>query len=59
MWLRPNMKLGALGGPNTFGGDAAHRLCELYPEFSELVLCLSQIKFAHNGGADRREQVGI
>lgn len=37
MALRPNMKLAALGGPNTFGGDAARRLRELYPEFSEIV----------------------
>ncbi|HUT50577.1 MAG TPA: prephenate dehydratase domain-containing protein [Alphaproteobacteria bacterium] len=31
------MKLGALGGPNTFGGDAARQIRELYPEFSEAV----------------------
>jgi prephenate dehydratase len=37
MELRTNMILGALGGPNTFGGDAAHRLRELYPEFGDIV----------------------
>lgn len=37
MSLRTNMKLGALGGPNTFGGDAAQRFLALYPEFSEVV----------------------
>lgn len=33
--LRSNLKLGALGGPNTFGGDAAQLMKRLYPEFSE------------------------
>ena len=37
MGLRPNMKLGALGGPNTFGGDAATQMIQLYPEFSGVV----------------------
>jgi prephenate dehydratase len=32
-----NLKLGSLGGPNTFGGEAAHRMLELYPMFSEIV----------------------
>lgn len=37
MGLRTNLKLAALGGPNTFGGDAAARLRELYPEFGEVI----------------------
>lgn len=37
MNTRTNMKLSALGGPNTFGGDAAARLRELYPEFGDVV----------------------
>ena len=35
--MRTGMKLGALGGPNTFGGDAALQIRELYPEFTEAV----------------------
>ncbi|MBV8630044.1 MAG: hypothetical protein JOZ83_03915, partial [Silvibacterium sp.] len=31
---RENLKLLALGGPNTFGGDAARSLRQLYPEFT-------------------------
>ena len=37
MALPSGLKLGALGGPNTFGGQAAERLRELYPEFTEIV----------------------
>lgn len=37
MTLRTGLKLGALGGPNTFGGQAAQRMRQLYPEFTELV----------------------
>ncbi len=36
MWLPSGLKLGALGGPATFGGQAAQRLRELYPEFTEI-----------------------
>ncbi|MFN4281579.1 MAG: prephenate dehydratase domain-containing protein [Alphaproteobacteria bacterium] len=32
-----NMTMAALGGPNTFGGDAAKRICELYPEFTKII----------------------
>lgn len=32
-----NLKLGALGGPSTFGAQAAHILQELYPEFKEII----------------------
>lgn len=31
------LKLGALGGPNTFGGEAAQRFLERYPIFGEIV----------------------
>jgi prephenate dehydratase len=31
------LKLGSLGGPNTFGGEAAQRTLELYPMFTEIV----------------------
>lgn len=34
--LRAELTLGALGGPNTFGGDAANYMRRIYPEFSEL-----------------------
>lgn len=37
MKLRSNLKLVALGGPNTFGGDAARNLKEYYPEFSSIM----------------------
>jgi prephenate dehydratase len=37
MTLPYGLKLGALGGPNTFGGQAAQRMRELYPEFVEIV----------------------
>jgi len=37
MALPSGLKLGALGGPATFGGQAAERLRELYPEFTEIV----------------------
>ena len=36
MALPSGLRLSALGGPNTFGGQAAQRLCELYPEFVEI-----------------------
>lgn len=36
MSLKPNLTLGALGGPNTFGGDAARALMALYPEFTNV-----------------------
>jgi prephenate dehydratase len=32
-----NLKLGSLGGPNTFGGEAAQRMLKLYPMFDEIV----------------------
>lgn len=32
------MVMAALGGPNTFGGDAARELCRLYPEFGEDII---------------------
>src|ERR1700722_15517742 len=37
MVARSNLKLAALGGANTFGGDAASRLRELYPVFGSIV----------------------
>lgn len=37
MSSRSGMKMGALGGPNTFGAEAAHRYLELHPEFTEIV----------------------
>src|SRR5438445_4544334 len=37
MALPSGLKLGALGGPNTFGGQAAQRMRELYPEFAEIL----------------------
>jgi chorismate mutase / prephenate dehydratase len=37
MAIPPNSTLGSLGGPNTFGGDAARRLRELYPEFTSTI----------------------
>jgi prephenate dehydratase len=37
MALPTGLKLGALGGPSTFGAQAAQRLAELYPEFTEIV----------------------
>jgi prephenate dehydratase len=37
MTLPHGLKLGALGGPSTFGAQAAQRLRELYPEFTEIV----------------------
>ncbi len=52
MNLRTNMKLAALGGPNTFGGDAAQRFLALYPEFSEVVYFRTSeegFDFAANG----------
>ncbi|CDO34093.1 prephenate dehydratase domain-containing protein [Novosphingobium sp. KN65.2] len=36
MGLKPNLTLGALGGPNTFGGDASRELMSLYPEFANI-----------------------
>lgn len=35
--MQKNLKLGSLGGPNTFGGEAAHRMLELYPMFDAIV----------------------
>ena len=35
--MQTNLKLAALGGPNTFGGDAANRLIKLFPEFTSIV----------------------
>lgn len=35
--LRHGLRLGALGGPNTFGGDAASQMQRLYPEFGSLL----------------------
>ncbi len=37
MALPSGLRLGALGGPSTFGAQAAQRLRELYPEFAEIV----------------------
>jgi prephenate dehydratase len=34
---RSNMKMGALGGPNTFGAEAAHLYVQSHPEFTEIV----------------------
>ncbi len=34
---RSGLRLSALGGPHTFGGQAAARIRELYPEFAEVV----------------------
>lgn len=50
--MRSGMKLGALGGPNTFGGDAARRVMELYPEFVEcLYFPTAEEGFAFADGA--------
>lgn len=35
--MRRDLKLGSLGGPNTFGAGAAQLLLEIYPEFREIV----------------------
>lgn len=37
MASRSNLVMAALGGPNTFGGDAAKRICELYPRFTDII----------------------
>lgn len=37
MALPHGLRLGALGGPHTFGGQAAQRVLALYPEFVEIV----------------------
>jgi chorismate mutase / prephenate dehydratase len=54
MTSRPNLKLAALGGPNTFGGDAAQRMRECYPEFSSIVYFPTEKEAADfaNNGAD-------
>lgn len=36
MGLTKGLRLGALGGPNTFGGDASRELMLLYPEFASI-----------------------
>lgn len=36
MGLTQGLRLGALGGPNTFGGDASRQLMGLYPEFASI-----------------------
>jgi len=36
MTLPHGLRLGALGGPSTFGAQAAQRLRELYPEFTQI-----------------------
>jgi prephenate dehydratase len=49
---REHLKLVALGGPNTFGGDAAKSLCKLYPEFTSTIYCPTEkeaANFAKNG----------
>ncbi|MBV8629957.1 MAG: hypothetical protein JOZ83_03475 [Silvibacterium sp.] len=49
---RENLKLVALGGPNTFGGDAARSLRELYPEFTSTIYFPTEkeaANFAKNG----------
>jgi prephenate dehydratase len=48
-----NLKLVALGGPNTFGGDAAQRMRECYPEFDSIIYFATEKEgadFANNGG---------
>jgi prephenate dehydratase len=48
-----NLKLVALGGPNTFGGDAARGLRECYPEFSSIIYFPTEKEaadFAKHGG---------
>jgi prephenate dehydratase len=35
--MAPKRKLGSLGGPNTFGAEAAHQILERYPIFDEIV----------------------
>jgi prephenate dehydratase len=52
MAARSNLKLAALGGPNTFGGDAAQRMRESYPEFGSIVYFPTEKEaadFANNG----------
>ena len=49
---RANLKLVALGGPNTFGGDAARSLREQYPEFVSTIYFPTEKEaadFAKNG----------
>lgn len=50
MELPNNLKLGALGGPNTFGGEAARLCLERYPEFSEIVYVTTSEEGAEFGG---------
>ncbi len=53
MGLRPNLRLGALGGPNTFGGDAANQMRRSYPQFSDLVYFrTAEEGFSFSGGHD-------
>jgi prephenate dehydratase len=54
MIVRSNLKLVALGGPNTFGGDAAQRLRECYPEFTSIIYFPTEKEAADfaNNGAD-------
>ena len=54
MTTRANLKLAALGGPNTFGGDAAQRFMQLYPEFGSLVFFPTEKEAAafETNGAD-------
>jgi prephenate dehydratase len=53
MALPQGLKLAALGGPNTFGGQAAQRLKELYPEFAEIAYFRTaeeSMDWAHGSG---------
>jgi prephenate dehydratase len=54
MAARSNLTLAALGGPNTFGGDAAQRMRECYPEFSSIMYFPTEKEAADfaNNGAD-------
>jgi prephenate dehydratase len=53
MTLKPNLTLGALGGPNTFGGDAARELMALYPEFTDITYFhTAEEGFTFNGEHD-------
>lgn len=52
MTTRSGLKLIALGGPNTFGGDAAQRLLEYYAEFGSIMYFATEKEaadFAKNG----------
>lgn len=52
--MTAKLKLGALGGPNTFGGDAASHMLKLYPEYDSEVLYFHTAEegLSFNGGND-------